>query len=128
MPSTTALAPRQAHLHQAPAPLLAPRNPPIHNRLDVPLQPLPKVLEHGRPPREHNVLVQIPPDVDGGGLDDRVNHFGQGGEEVGRVDFGVEEDLGSEETLVPDVEVVFLQITVWLAAERMGRTISQECV
>lgn len=37
-----------------------------------------------------------------------VDHFGERGEEVGRVDFRVEEDFGGEETLVTDVNRVFL--------------------
>jgi hypothetical protein len=38
-----------------------------------------------------------------------VDDFGEGGEEVGGVNFRVEEDLGGEETLVTDVDRVFLR-------------------
>jgi hypothetical protein len=37
-------------------------------------------------------------------LDDTVHNHGERGEEVGAVDFGVEEDFGSEESLVSDVD------------------------
>lgn len=37
-----------------------------------------------------------------------VDDLGERSEEIGRVDFGVEEDFGSEETFVSYIEGVFL--------------------
>jgi hypothetical protein len=102
---------RLAHLHQAPAPRLTARDSSIHNVFHVPLQPLPKVLEHRASTRQHNVLVQSSSDIDGTGLDDGVDDLGERGEEVGRVDFGVKEDFWGEETLVSDVDIVFLYVS-----------------
>lgn len=101
-------SPCGTHLHQATALLLASSNSPVHDRLDVPLQPLAKVLEHGRSTRQHNVLVQASSHINRRGLDDGVDNLRQGREEVGRVYFGVEEDLGAKEPLVSDIQVVFL--------------------
>lgn len=71
---------------------------------DVALEPPPKVLVERAAAREHDVLVQTAPDVDGRGLDDAVHHVRQWREEVRRVDLRVEEDLRREETFVADVD------------------------
>ena len=97
-----------ARLHQAATSLLASGNSSIHDSLDVSLQPLSKVLEHGGSTGQDDVLVQASSDIDWRSLDDSVNDLGEGSQKVGRVDFGVEEDFRGEETLVSDVEVVFL--------------------
>jgi hypothetical protein len=41
-------------------------------------------------------------------LDDFIYNFGQGGQEVRRIDLGVEEDLRGKKTLVADINRVFL--------------------
>ena len=107
---------RRTDLHQVAAARLAAGNTTVHDGLDIPLQPLAKVFEHGGTARQDNVLVQTSTDVDGRGLDDRVDDFGQGSEEIGRVDLGVEEDFRGEETLVANVQLVFLssaQVDIW---------------
>jgi hypothetical protein len=99
----------ETHPHQRPRSELTRRNPLIHNPLQVPLQPPPKVVEHRASTRENNVRVESATNVDRRGLDHLVDDFGEGGEEVGGVNFRVEEDLGGEETLVTDVDRVFLR-------------------
>jgi hypothetical protein len=54
-------------------------------------------------------LVKPSSNIDRTGLNDGINDLGQGGQEVRRVDFRVEEDLGCQESLVSDVHVVTLQ-------------------
>lgn len=71
--------------------------------LDIPLQPAAKVLVQRATTREHDVLVQTTTNVDGAGLDNAVDHGGQGRQEVGAVDLRVEEDLGRQEALVAHV-------------------------
>jgi len=66
------------------------------------------VVEHRTSTGKNDVGVEPTTDVDRRGLDDLVDDFGEGSEEVGRVDFGVEEDLGREESLITDVDCVFL--------------------
>ena len=101
----------------------------VNNLLQVPLETLAKVLEHGRSTRENDVLggsvrrtrliacpcvliwtnlVQTSSDVDGRLLDDAVDDLGKRCQEVGGVDLWVEEDLRGEESLVTDVDFVFL--------------------
>lgn len=53
-------------------------------------------------------LVQSSPNIDGGSLDNVVDDLWQRRQEIGRNDFGVEEDLGSEEPFPSDVDSVFL--------------------
>ena len=100
--------------------------PAVDDLLEVPLQALAEVLEHRGSTRQHDVLptglrggkgsildsthlVETSPDIDGRLLDDGVDDFRQGREEVGRVDLGIEEDFGGEETLVADIDGVFLR-------------------
>jgi len=75
----------------------------INGPLDITLQTLGEILEHGGASREHNVLVQTTTSVDGGALDHLVNDLWEGSEEVRAGNLGVEEDLRSEETLVANV-------------------------
>lgn len=55
-------------------------------------------------------LVQASTNVDGRGLNGAIDNLRKWGQEVGRVDFRIEEDLGSEEALVPNVDRVLLSI------------------
>lgn len=79
------------------------RHTRVHVLLDVSLQALAEVLEHGGAAGEHDVLVQPAAHVDGALHDGVVHHVGQRSREVGAEDFGVEEHLGPEEALVSDV-------------------------
>jgi hypothetical protein len=54
-------------------------------------------------------LVKPSTDVYGRLPDDIVDDLGKRSEEVGGVDLRVEEDLGSEEALISDVDRVFLE-------------------
>jgi hypothetical protein len=54
-------------------------------------------------------LVKSSTDVYGRLPDDIVDDLGKRSEEVGGVDLRVEEDLGSEEALISDVDRVFLE-------------------
>lgn len=93
----------QATAPRASAANLAGADAVVDQVLDVPLQPAAKVLVQRATTREHDVLVQATTDVDGAGLDDAVDHGGQGRQEVGAVDLRVEEDLGRQEALVAHV-------------------------
>jgi hypothetical protein len=56
-------------------------------------------------------------DVNGGGLDDAVNNIGERGEEVGRVDFGVEEDLrGGRKSTVTSARILSRSSHVTIAS------------
>jgi len=66
------------------------------------------MVKHGRTSREYNILIQSTTNIDRRGLDHLVDDLGERSEEIGRVDFGVEEDFGSEETFVSYIEGVFL--------------------
>lgn len=87
-----------------PAPRLGRPDPRIDQVLDIPLQAAAEVLVEGRAAGEDDVFVEAAADVDGRGLDDAVDDGGERGQEVGGVDFGVEEDFGGEEALVADVD------------------------
>lgn len=76
----------------------------IDQLLDISLQAATEVLVQGTSAGKNNVLVETTTHIDRGSLNDVVDHGGKGREEVGAVNFGVEEDLGSEETLVSDVD------------------------
>lgn len=88
---------------------LARRDPLIHDPLQIALQPPPKVIKHGAAARQDNVRVQPAADVDRRVLDHLVDDLRERGQEVGRVDLGVEEDFGGEESLVADVDRVLLR-------------------
>lgn len=51
------------HLHAVPTQLLRGRHTVVDNALDVSLHSAMEVLEHGGPPRQHDVLVQSAPRV-----------------------------------------------------------------
>mmetsp|Transcript_23385 Transcript_23385/g.73225 ORF Transcript_23385/g.73225 Transcript_23385/m.73225 type:complete len:319 (-) Transcript_23385:407-1363(-) len=95
-------------LEVPPAALLARLHPGVHPPLDVTLQPPPEVLAKRRPPREHHIPVERPAGVDGAALDALVHHVRQRGREVARVDLGLKEHLGCQETLVRHVNLVGL--------------------
>ena len=80
----------------------------VDKALDITLETTAKVLVEGGTARKDDVLVEATAGIDGAGLDGLVDEDGEGGEEVARVDLGVEEDLGGEETLVADVDRVGL--------------------
>lgn len=54
-------------------------------------------------------LVQRPPDVDGTVLNDGVDHLGDGRSEVGVAEFRVEENLGTQETFIADINREWLE-------------------
>ncbi len=98
------------HLHvdrlrlQVPAAqLLALLQAPVDEPLHVPLEPAPKVSKHGRPAREHNVVVQRAAGVDRAVLDHLVDDFADGRRVLGVGELRVEEYLGAEEPLVAHV-------------------------
>jgi len=66
------------------------------------------MIKHGRTSRKNNVLIQPTTNIDGRGLNHLIDDLRERGEEIGRVDFGVEEDFGGEESFVSYVEGVFL--------------------
>jgi len=100
-------------------------NAVIDGPLDVPLKALAKVFEHCRAPAEHDVLkernqtsllmpfgqtnlVESSTGINGAALDSFVDDLGKRGEEVTAEDLRVEEDLGSKESLVTNINGVGL--------------------
>ena len=73
---------------------------------------------------ERTNVVQPTTNIDRTGLDHAVDDFGERSEEVGRGDFGVEEDLGSEEALVSYVDLVLLlgEVSVPPSHDRVSST------
>ena len=57
-------------------------------------------------------LVQASTNVDGRSLNGAIYNLRKWGQEVGRVDFRIEEDFGSEEALVPNVDRVLLSMKI----------------
>jgi hypothetical protein len=108
------------HSHQASRPSLTSRNPAIHNSLDIPLQTLAEILEHGTSSAQHDILVQSPPNINRRRLDDSVDDFGKRRQKVGRVDFGIEKDFRREETFVTNINVVFLYVSASIQRGRTG--------
>ena len=53
-------------------------------------------------------LVQASTDIDRRGLNSTVDDLREGRQEIGRVDFRIEEDFRGEEALIPDVHRVLL--------------------
>ena len=98
-----------AHLHEATRGRLGSRQSLVNNVLQIALEPPVKVREHGASAAEHNALVQPSPDVDRRRLDDIVDDLGQRSQKVRRGNLRIEEDLGGEEALVPNVDGVFLR-------------------
>jgi len=63
-------------------------------------------------PRRHHPtthLVKPSSDINRTGLDDSVDDLGKRGQEVGRVDLGVEKDFRGKESFVTDIHVVSLK-------------------
>jgi len=56
--------------------------PGVHHALDVPLQASPEIPEHGRPSREHDVMVQWPTHVNRAVLNYVVHYFRDRGREI----------------------------------------------
>lgn len=81
------------------------------------------MIKHGTSSGQDNVRVQPTTNVDGTRLDHLVDDLRQRGQEIGTVDFGIEEDFGSEETFVSYVEGVVLQIdvTVTTSQKELGQ-------
>jgi len=75
----------------------------VYQLLDVALQAATKVFVQRAAAGQDDVLVQAAAHVDGRRLDDLVDDNGERGQEVGRVDLRVEEDLRSQEALVTDI-------------------------
>lgn len=78
----------------------------LNGALQVTLDTATEILEHGGSSGENDVLVETTTDVNGAVLDDIVNDGGEGDSEVAGEDLRVEENLGTEETLVTDVDLV----------------------
>ena len=57
-------------------------------------------------------LVQASTDIDRRGLNSTVDDLREGRQEIGRVDFRIEEDFRGEEALVTNVHGVLLRIQV----------------
>lgn len=93
-----------AALGARPAACLGRPDPRVDQMPDVALQAAAEILVEGGAAGQDDILVEAAADVDGGGLDDAVDDGGQRRQEVGRVDFRVEEDFGGEEALVADVD------------------------
>ena len=76
----------------------------VHQLLDVALQPPAKVLVQRAAAGQDDVLVKATANVDRRLLNHGVDDVGEGREEIRAVDFGVEEDLGGQESLVANVD------------------------
>lgn len=70
---------------------------------DIPLQPPAEILVEGGAAGENDILVEASANVDGRLLDDAIDDGGERGQEVGGVDFGVEEDFRGEESFVANI-------------------------
>lgn len=58
--------------------------------------------------RLHAYLVKTTSHINGGLLDHIIDDLRERGQEVGGVDFWVEENLGGEEALISNINAVFL--------------------
>ena len=83
------------------AQLLGDPQPLVNAPLDLHLEPLVKVLEHGAPARQHNILVQVSAHVDGTVLNALVHNDGQGLGVVRIGELGMKEDLRPKKPLIP---------------------------
>ena len=101
----------ETHPKLATAGLCAIFQTAVDELLQIALQTLAEVLEHRGATRQDDVLVQSSTDVDGRLLDDAINDLGERCQEFGRVDLGVEEDLGRKEAFVANIDLVFLHDT-----------------
>jgi hypothetical protein len=101
----------------------------VDNVLDITLQPPSKVFEHGGSSRENDVLAKgrqsISPvllehllihfqthliksssDIDRAGLNDSVNDLRKRGQEIRRIDLGIEENFRGKESFVSDIHII----------------------
>jgi len=85
------------------AEFLATLDAEVHESLDISLQAFAEVLEHSGSSRQHNVLVQTTTSIDGAGLDGVIHHFGKRCQEITAHDLRIEEDLGTQETLISHI-------------------------
>lgn len=76
----------------------------VDKALDVTLQTLAKIFEHGGTTGEDDVLVETTTGIDGARLDGGIDDVREGVEEIRGEDLGIEEHLGAQETLVADVD------------------------
>jgi len=53
-------------------------------------------------------LVEPSSDIDWALLNDIVNYLRERGQEIGRIDLWVEENLGREEPLISNIDTIFL--------------------
>ena len=114
------------NLLHATARLCACIQPSVDQLLQIALEPLSKMLEHCRTARKDDVLwrmilileakgaarrtdlVQSSPNVDGRLLNNSINDLRERSQEIGRVNLGVKEDFGRKESLVSNVDAVWL--------------------
>ena len=87
------------------AQLLAPLNPVVNSTLNITLETLAKITEHGRTTRQNNVLVETTTAIDGAALDGVIDNLGERDQKIRGEDLGVEEGLGTQETFVSNVDV-----------------------
>lgn len=80
----------------------------VDKALDITLETSPKVLVQGGSSRENDILVEATASIDGAGLDSLIDKDGEGSKEIARVNLGVEEHLGGEETLITYIDGVGL--------------------
>jgi hypothetical protein len=95
-------------LEAATRELLRELNASLNSALQVALDTATEVLKHGGTAGEDNVLVETTTNVNGAVLDDIVDYSGERDGEVAREDLRVEEDLGTQETLVTNINLVGL--------------------
>merc|ERR1740123_604828 len=99
--------------------------PTVNSLSKISLKPPPKVLEHGGASREHNVLVEASPHVNGAVLDHCVHGLRYRHCEVRVGKFRVEKYLWAKEPFVADIHseatlgdavysLVLLDIIVWI--------------
>jgi len=80
----------------------------VDGALDVSLQSSSEIFEHGASTGEDDVGVETSASVDRTALDGLVDDDRERSEEIRGENFGVEEQLGSEESLVTDIDDVLL--------------------
>jgi hypothetical protein len=80
----------------------------VNNTLNVTVQTATEVLEHGGSSGENDVLVETTTNVNGARLDNLINDLREGSQEIIGEHLGVEEDLGTQETLVANINLVGL--------------------
>jgi len=91
-------------LNLATAELLASLDTSIDGSLNISLKSLSEILEPGRTTKQNNVLIESTTGIDGAALNGVIDDLGEGSQEVAAVNFGVEENLGTEETFVTNID------------------------